>query len=135
MTFHWYVAQTYPNAEAAAERRLNRQLFATHLPCRTTRVPRHGKIAEHVEPCFPGYLFILLDVVGETWKGATYTRGVLRLLPVSDNPIAVRTEEVLELHQAELDGGSGIRDRRTGIAAAGLSRGARPPGDRVPRRP
>jgi len=47
---------------------------------------------------------MLLDVGGEAWKSAIYTRGVLRLLPVSDNPIAVRTDEVLKLHQAELDG-------------------------------
>jgi transcription antitermination factor NusG len=102
--FRWYVCQTHPNAEAAAERRLNRQLFATHLPRRTTRVPRRGKIMERAGPCFPGYLFVLLDLVGESWKGATYTRGVVRLLPVSERPLPVETSEVLELHQAELDG-------------------------------
>ena len=104
MPFRWYVAQTYPNSEAAAERRLNRQLFATHLARRTTRTPRHGKIVEHAGPCFPGYLFVLLDLVGESWKSACYTRGVLRLLPVSERPLPVETSEVLELHQAELDG-------------------------------
>jgi transcription antitermination factor NusG len=104
MALRWYVAQTYPNTEAAAERRLNRQLFMTHLPRRTTRTPRHGRIVEHVGPCFPGYLFVLLDVTGEAWKGACYTRGVLRLLPVSERPIAVRAEEVIELHEAEIDG-------------------------------
>jgi transcription antitermination factor NusG len=102
--FRWYVAQVYPNAEGAAERRLNRQLFATHLPRRTTRVPRRGKITERAGPCFPGYLFVLLDVAGETWKAATNTRGVLRLLPISERPLPVQTAEVLELHQAELDG-------------------------------
>jgi transcriptional antiterminator RfaH len=102
--FRWYVIQTHPNCEAAAERRLNRQLFATHLPRRTTRVPRRGKIMERASPCFPGYLFVLLDLVGESWKSATYTRGVARLLPVSERPLPVETAEVLELHQAELDG-------------------------------
>jgi transcription antitermination factor NusG len=102
--FRWYVAQVYPNAESAAERRLNRQLFATHLPRRTTRVPRRGKIMERAGPCFPGYLFVLLDLAGEAWKGACYTRGVLRLLPISERPLSVQTSEVLELHQAELDG-------------------------------
>jgi transcription antitermination factor NusG len=95
--------QTHPNAEGAAERRLNQQLFATHLPHRTTRVSRHGKITEHVSPCFPGYLFLLLDLAGEAWKSACHARGVLRLLPASGAPIAV-TDEALELHQAELDG-------------------------------
>jgi transcriptional antiterminator RfaH len=102
--FRWYVAQTHPNAEAAAQRRLGRQLFATHLPRRTSRVSRRGRVVERISPCFPGYLFVLLDVAGETWKAATYTRGILRLLPISDAPIAVKTDEVLELHQAELDG-------------------------------
>jgi transcription antitermination factor NusG len=91
MAFHWYVAQTYPNAEASAERRLNRQLFATHLPRRTTRTLRLGKIVERAGPCFPGYLFVPLDVAGETWKGACYTRGVLRLLPISERPLRVAT--------------------------------------------
>jgi len=104
MSFRWYVAQTYPSVEAVAERRLNRQLFATHLPCRTTRVPRRGKIVERLNPCFPGYLFVLLDVAGEAWKSACYTRGILRLLPISERPLPVATAEVLELHQAELDG-------------------------------
>ena len=104
MTYRWFVAQVYPNSEAAAERRLNRQLFATHLPRRTTRVPRRGKIMERAGPCFPGYLFVLLDIAGEAWKAATNTRGVLRLLPVSERPLPVQTSEVLELHQAELDG-------------------------------
>jgi len=43
-------------------------------------------------------------VTGEAWKGACYTRGVLRLLPISERPLPVATSEVLELHQAELDG-------------------------------
>lgn len=97
-------AQTYPNAEGTAERRLNRQLFATHLPRRMTRTSRHGKIVERVSPCFPGYMFVLLDLAGEAWKAACYTRGLLRLLPVSESPIAVRAEEVIGLHEAELDG-------------------------------
>jgi transcriptional antiterminator RfaH len=104
MPFRWFVAQTYPNAESAAERRLNRQLFATHLPHRTIRTPRHGRITERQAPCFPGYLFLLLDIAGEQWKSACYTRGVLRLLPISERPLPVQTAEVLELHQAELDG-------------------------------
>ena len=104
MSHRWYVAQVYPNCESVAERRLNRQLFATHLPRRTTRTPRRGRIVERLNPCFPGYLFILLDLAGEAWKAATYTRGVLRLLPISERPLPVQTAEVLELHQAELDG-------------------------------
>src|SRR5262249_21524477 len=84
--------------------------FATHLPRRTTRVPRRGKIMERAGPCFPGYLFVLLDLAGEAWKAATYTRGVLRLLPVSERPLPVETSEVLELHQAELDGALDERD-------------------------
>jgi transcription antitermination factor NusG len=104
LSFSWYVCQTHPNAEAAAERRLNRQLFATHLPRRLTRTPLRGRIAEHTSPCFPGYLFVLLDLAGEAWKASTYTRGVLRLLPTSESPIAVLTSEVIDLHLAELDG-------------------------------
>jgi transcription antitermination factor NusG len=106
MGFRWYVAQTYPNCESAAERRLNRQLFATHLPRRTTRKAIRGQILTRQTACFPGYLFVLLAVEPsqDAWKAATYTRGVLRLLPVSERPLPVATSKVLELHMAELDG-------------------------------
>ena len=104
MSFCWYVVQTYPNAEAAAERRLNRQLFATHLPRRTIRTVRRGRVAELQRPCFSGYLFVLLDIDSGNWQPAASTRGILRILPHSDMPIAVPTREVIELHEAELGG-------------------------------
>ncbi len=106
LSFSWYVAQTYPNAENAARRRLGRQFFATHLPIRTVRVARRGEIVEHHGPCFPGYLFILLNISrGEDkWKASTCTRSVLRLLPSSESPIAIPSDYVLGLHEAELDG-------------------------------
>jgi transcription antitermination factor NusG len=102
---------------------------ATHLPRRTNRVPRHGRIVERVSPCFPGYLFILLDVSGEAWKNACYTRGVARLLPISDNPIAVRTDEVLELPSGRARRRAGLRSGQAGLKAARLSRRACPAGD------
>ena len=106
LCFLWYVAQTYPLREEAAQRRLNRQFFATHLPLRTTRSARRGQIVERRSPCFPGYLFVLLDVSGadERWKQVNSTRAVMHLLPSSERPIAIKTEEVLSLHEAELDG-------------------------------
>jgi hypothetical protein len=85
-----------PQRRCPAEWRLNRQFFATHLPHRTTRISRHGRITERLSPCFPGYLFLLLDLAGEAWKSAAHTRGVLKLLPISDAPIAVRAAEVIE---------------------------------------
>ena len=106
LCFLWYVAATYPLREAVAQRRLNRQLFATHLPLRTTRTARRGQIVERRSPCFPGYLFVLLDLAAtdDRWKQVNSTRAILRLLPSSERPIAIRTEEVLALHEAELDG-------------------------------
>lgn len=104
MSFRWYVIQTHPNAEAAVERRLGRQQFVTHLPRRTTRAVYHGRVVEQRGPCFPSYLFTLLDCDGEAWKAVASTRGVLRLLPKSDAPVAVQTDEVVSLHEAELAG-------------------------------
>jgi hypothetical protein len=40
----------------------------------------------------------------ERWKQATYTRGILRLLPISERPLPVLTSDVIGLHEAELDG-------------------------------
>lgn len=107
MTFRWYVAQTKPNAERAAQRRLNRQRFATHLAMRTTRTAVRGVIVEHLSPLFPGYLFVLLDVAAadEHWKHVNSTRAVMTLLPTSERPIAIRhSSDIESLHEAERDG-------------------------------
>jgi hypothetical protein len=40
--------------------------------------------------------------LARAWKAANYTRGVIRLLPISKRPLPVATAEVLELHQAKL---------------------------------
>src|SRR5262245_27419608 len=133
MAFKWFVAQVYPNCETAAERRLNRQLFATHLPRRTTRVPRRGKIMERAGPCFPGYLFVLLDLMGESWKSACYTRGVLRLRPISERPLPVDRRGI-GVASSRVGRRLGVGDRDTRFAFASIPRGAGAPGGRVPQR-
>jgi transcription antitermination factor NusG len=63
-----------------------------------------GKVFYIHQGCFPSYLFVSLDLDGEQWKAAVYTRGVSRLLPRSITPVAVPTPEVIELREAELAG-------------------------------
>jgi hypothetical protein len=71
-----------------------------------TRTPYHGRIAERISPCFPSYLFVLLDVAGEALKAATYTR---HCAPASRLRSSDRGEERggdRAVRGAELDGAS-----------------------------
>lgn len=104
MSAGWYVAQTKPNAERAAVRRLWRQEFTIHLPWLTVRTTRRGQRVDLREPLFPGYLFILLDLELERWKAVNSTRGVQTLLPAADAPRPIPTKKIEELYEGERDG-------------------------------
>jgi transcriptional antiterminator RfaH len=107
MAFEWYVAKTKPNAERAAARELNNQLFASYLPWLTVRTAHNGAMVTRREPLFRGYIFIALDLDDdpeERWKKVNSTRAVTTLLPRSDSPLPISTDEVDGLRQAELAG-------------------------------
>lgn len=102
------MAQTKPNAEKAASRRLDDQDFATYLPWMTLRAPgRRGKMVLEREPLFRSYLFVWLDVEDdpdEAWKRVNSTKAIQTLLPHSDCPLAIPIGEVESLQEAERAG-------------------------------
>lgn len=104
MAFAWYVAQTKPNAERIAVRRLNEQSFTTYLPLLTSRHAKNGRVTERKTPLFRGYLFISLDLLDDYWKRVNSTYAVLALLPRSDNPVSIAGRHVESLRTAELNG-------------------------------
>lgn len=106
MAVAWYVAQTKPNAERQATRRLKAQAFAVYVPMLRNRTASRGTVREQSTPLFPGYVFVRLDLDDPEghWKAVNSTRAVLTLLPTSERPAAVRAEDVEGLQQAEAQG-------------------------------
>lgn len=86
----WFVAQTQPRKERMAERHLANQDFRPFLPS-IRRTRRSGSRFESVlEPMFPGYIFVSVDIEAQRWRSVNGTLGVTRLLTDGDRPLPVR---------------------------------------------
>lgn len=77
-----------------------RQQFQTFLPQIECEKVRRGKRCAVVEPMFPGYLFIELDLERDNWQPVRSTRGVLRMVGFNGKPLPV-PEGLVEELQAE----------------------------------
>ena len=78
-----------------AAENLRNQAYACYLPSHQVERLRHGKVVNVNEPLFPGYLFIKLCELTDSWHPIRSTRGVLRLVtfanhavPLSDTLVA-----------------------------------------------
>jgi transcriptional antiterminator RfaH len=117
----WFVAQTHPRKERVALRHLANQDFGPFLPS-IRRTRRHGGRFESVlEPLFPGYVFVAIDVETQRWRSVNGTLGVTRLLTDGDRPLPVRGGFVEALRE---------RADRNGVIAGAAESGLRP-GDQV----
>ncbi|PAU86533.1 transcription/translation regulatory transformer protein RfaH [Pseudomonas sp. WN033] len=85
----WYLIQCKPRQEARAEENLRKQNFSCLLPLCWTEKIRHGKSQMVQEPLFPGYLFINLCQLTDSWYSIRSTRGVRRLVTFGNMPVAV----------------------------------------------
>jgi transcription elongation factor/antiterminator RfaH len=83
----WYAVQALPSRERIATLNLERQGFETFVPKvfrRTTS--RAGRISERLDPLFPGYHFVRLDLDRAQWRSVNGTFGVSRLVMFGDRP-------------------------------------------------
>jgi len=91
----WYAVQTKSRQENIAKENLINQSFSVFLPTLRVPVQRRGKWLIRIEPLFPGYLFIELDIGVQNTSSIRSTRGVVKLvknglqfLPISKELIA-----------------------------------------------
>lgn len=76
----WYAVQTRPRKERLAEQHLKNQGFATFTPLQR-RARRIGSRTQWLlEPFFPGYIFVELDLEHQRWSPINGTIGVTRLV-------------------------------------------------------
>lgn len=88
-TARWYLVQCKPRQEVRAEQNLRNQHIPCYCPRHTVEKVRHGKKTVIEQPLFPGYLFINLCKLNDSWHSIRSTRGVLRLVTFADQPLAV----------------------------------------------
>lgn len=102
----WYAVQTQPRKERLACQNLANQNFVPFCP-KSSRHRRIGRRMVHVvEPFFPNYLFVELDLETQPWRSINGTIGVVRLVSFGrgrDSLPAAMPEGLVEKFQAQCD--------------------------------
>jgi transcriptional antiterminator RfaH len=107
----WYVVQSQPNAENKAIAHLQRQGFATYLPCYLKR-RRHARRVEIVPaPLFPRYLFVTFDLMSQRWRSIFSTVGVSHIVCNGELPTPISDEVIGSLRAREDASGFVTLDR------------------------
>ena len=97
VSFEWYVAQYKPHCHALAKFNLENQNIETFLPLAETTKRRAAKFFTELQPLFPGYIFISLDIKRFRWSSINNTRGITRLLVSNNKPQAIPNNFILAL--------------------------------------
>ena len=85
----WFVAHVHPHRESSAQLNLDRLGFRTFVP-RVRRTVRHArKLRTVLAPLFPCYIFLILDLSRDRWRGVNSTFGVASLIMGAEQPIPV----------------------------------------------
>src|SRR6516164_3214575 len=85
----WFVARVLPHQENRAQFNLNRLGFRSFLP-RLRRTVRHARrLRDTLQPLFPGYIFIVIDLSKQRWRSIHGTFGVASLIMGAEQPVPV----------------------------------------------
>lgn len=104
----WYAVQTKSRNEQQALEHLNRQGFTSHLPLIKAARHRRGRWQGTIEPLFPGYLFVQLDMQTQNSAPIRSTRGVIGLVRFGTEPQPVPHGIMQALLDAQAGEGSAI---------------------------
>ena len=86
---HWYAIHTKSRQETLAAENLRRQAFEVFLPNIKQGHRYRGQWREKIEPLFPRYLFIRLNLGEENIAPIRSTHGVTKLVSFSGQPATV----------------------------------------------
>lgn len=100
----WIAAHTKANGERLALEHIRRQSFTAYCPMieRTRRHARRQDIV--IRPLFPGYVFIQLGSLRESWRPLLSTRGIRTLVKFGDKLGILPAGFVEELKTCEMSG-------------------------------
>lgn len=99
----WYAVHTKARNERLAVEHLERQGYRTHLPLIRAARHRRGRWQGTVEPLFPGYVFVRLDLRSDNSAPIRSTRGVIGLVRFGGEPLPVPHAFMRVLHAARGD--------------------------------
>lgn len=101
----WFVAYTQPLKEMVAKHHLQEQGYGVYLPMfKKTR--RHARrVDEVLQPLFPRYIFVELDLEIDGWRSVNGTRGVGYLLLNDGRPVIMPTPIIQALQSQENEQG------------------------------
>lgn len=120
----WYVVFSKPRQEAVALENLERQGFVAWLPRLSVTRRHRERWVERIEPLFPRYLFVHVDVGETDVSPIRSTRGCTGLVRIDGQPAPI-PEPVIDWLRS-------TADPETGLCGVGRRLAARlQPGDRV----
>jgi transcriptional antiterminator RfaH len=101
----WYLVYTKPRQENLAQKNLQRQGYATYLPCIYQTRRRNGSYVKTIEAFFPRYLFIHLDTETDNWAPIRSTIGVSKMVRFDGIPAVVPDKLIQALQSNDDDDG------------------------------
>jgi transcriptional antiterminator RfaH len=105
----WFVARALAHQENRAQLNLHRLGFRSFVP-RLRRTVRHARrLRDTLQPLFPGYIFIVIDLSKHRWRSVNGTFGVASLIMGSEQPKPVPSGVVEGLVAACESGGAALR--------------------------
>jgi transcription antitermination factor NusG len=85
----WFVARALSHQESRAQFNLDRLGFRSFVP-RLRHTVRHARrLRETLNPLFPGYIFLIIDLSKHRWRSVNGTFGVASLIMGAERPRAV----------------------------------------------
>jgi transcriptional antiterminator RfaH len=112
------VIRSKPRAEAVARLNLERQGYRVYFPRIERSVRIRGRWTDRIEPLFPRYLFLNLDVGAQSLGPVRSTVGVTQIVRFGADYAAVPEEIVSELMRRE-DPGTGLHRLQRPVFAPG----------------
>lgn len=98
---NWYVVNTNVNKEQLAEKHLNRQGFITYFPKYKKIISHARKVTTVIQPLFPRYIFVKIDLHSQRWASINYTYGINRLVSMNNIPVKVSKEVISDIKLQE----------------------------------
>jgi transcriptional antiterminator RfaH len=96
----WIVARNRPNQDKTALINLERQSFEFFQPQFKTISRVQNKFKEIIQPVFPGYIFIAINIEENNWHKINNTRGISSIIAFGNEIPHIRSELIEELkHQ------------------------------------
>jgi transcription antitermination factor NusG len=104
----WFVARVLPHQENRAQFNLHRLGFRNFVP-RLRRTVRHARtLRDTLQPLFPGYIFIIINLSKHRWRSVNGTFGVASLIMGPEQPRPV-PPGVVEALAASCEGCGAVR--------------------------